>query len=76
MVKITIPLTRNESPAVQRYREKFGHGPAIEAYKFLSAEEVDKIAVDAVQAGKPYQQWKDRPKTKTGTHLDGLYGLL
>ena len=76
MVKITIPLTRNESPAVQRYREKFGHGPAIEAYKFLTQDEVDQIAVDAVQAGKPYQRWKDRPKTKTGTHLDGLYGLL
>ena len=76
MVKITIPLKRNESPAVQRYREKFGHGPAIEAYKFLSAEEVDRIASEALQAGKPYQQWRDRPKTKTGTHLDGAYGLL
>ena len=76
MVKITIPLTRNESPAVQRYREKFGHGPPIEAYKFLSAEEVDRIANEALEAGKPNQQWRDRPKTKTGTHLDGLYGLL
>ena len=76
MVKITIPLTRNESPAVQRYREKFGHGPAIEAYKFLSAEEVDRLANEALEAGKPNQQWRDRPKTKTGTHQDGLYGLL
>ena len=76
MVKITIPLTRNESLAVQRYREKFGHGPAIEAYKFLSAEEIDRIANEALQAGEPYQQWRDRPKTKTGTHLDGLHGLL
>ena len=76
MVKITIPLKRNESPAVARYRQTFGHGPAIEAYKFLTQDEVDQIAVDAVQAGKPYQQWKDRPKTKTGTHLDGLYELL
>ena len=76
MVKITIPLTRNESPAVQRYRGKFGHGPAIEAYKFLSAEEIDRIANEALEAGKPYQHWRDRPKTKTGTHLDGPYGLL
>ena len=76
MVKITIPLTRNESPAVQRYREKFGHGPAIEAYKFLSAEEIDRIANEALQVGKPYQQWRDRPKTKTGTNLDGVYRLL
>ena len=76
MVKITIPLTRNESPAVQRYREKFGHGPAIEAYKFLSAKEIDRIASEALQADKAYEQWRDRPKTKTGTQLDGLYGLL
>lgn len=76
MVKITIPLKRNESPAVEKYRQTFGHGPAIEAYKFLTQDEVDQIAVDAVQAGKPYRQWKDRPKTKTGTHLDGAYGLL
>ena len=76
MVKITIPLERNESPAVEKYRQKFGHGPAIEAYKFLSAQEIDLIANDAVQASKPYQQWKDRRKTKTGTRLDGMYGLL
>ena len=76
MVKITIPLARNESPAVQRYREKFGHGPAIEANKFLSAEEIDRIANEALQAGKPYQQWRDRPKTKTGTNLDGVYRSL
>ena len=76
MIKITIPLKRNESPAVQRYREKFGHGPAIEAYKFLSAEEIDRIANEALEAGEPYQQWRDRPKTETGTHLDGIYRLL
>ena len=28
-----------------------------------------------VQSGKPSQQSKDRPNTKTGTSLDGLYGL-
>ena len=76
MVKITIPLKRNESTAVEEYRQKFGHGPAIEAYKFLSAQEIDLIANDAVQAGKPYQQWRDRRKTRTGTHLDGAHGLL
>ena len=76
MVKITIPLKRNESPAVEEYRQKFGHGPAIEAYKFLSAQEIDRIADDADQAGKPYQPWRDRRKTKTGTHLDGAYGQM
>ncbi|HBW84617.1 MAG TPA: hypothetical protein DEF79_11320 [Gammaproteobacteria bacterium] len=50
--------------------------PAIEAYKFLSAQEIDLIANDAVQAGKPYQQWRDRRKTRTGTHLDGAHGSL
>jgi len=75
MVKITIPLERNESPAVEKYRQTFGHGPAIEAYKFLSQAEVDKIAADAVSGGKAYPQWRDRRKTKTGTNLDGVYGL-
>ena len=74
MVKITMSLERNESPAVETYRQTFGHGPAIEASKFLSAQEIDRIANDAVQAGKPYQQWRDRRKTRTGTHLDGAYG--
>ena len=46
MVKITSPLDRNESPVVQRYREKFDHGPAIEAYKFLSAERVRVLFVN------------------------------
>ena len=76
MVQVTISLERNESPVVEKYRQKFGHGPAIEAYKFLSAQEINLIANDAVQAGKPYQPWRDRRKTKTGTHLDGVYGLL
>ena len=75
MVKITIPLKRNESPAVEKYRQIFGHGPAIEAYKFLTQDEIDQIAEQAVDQGKPYQPWRDRRKTKTGTHLDGVYGL-
>ena len=74
MMKINVPLKRNESPAVEMYRQTFGHGPAIESYKFLSQEEVDKIAEEAVSEGKPYAQWRDRRKTETGTHLDGLYG--
>ena len=76
MVKITIPLKRNESPAVEKYRQIFGHGPAIEAYKFLTQVEIDQIAQQALHAGKPHQLWRDRRKTRTGTHLDGLYGLL
>ena len=76
MVKITIPLERNESPTVEKYRQTFGHGPALEAYKFLSQDEIDQIAQQALHSGKPYQPWRDRRKTKTGTHLDGAYGLL
>ena len=30
MMKINVPLKRNESPAVEMYRQTFGHGPAIE----------------------------------------------
>ncbi len=76
MVKITIPLKRNESPAVEEYRQKFGHGPAIEAYKFLTQDEIEQIVQQALHAGKPHQPWRDRRKTRTGTHLDGVYGLL
>ena len=76
MVQVTISLERNESPAVEKYRQTFGHGPAIEAYKFLSAQEINLIANEAVHAGKPYQPWRDRRKTRTGTHLDGFYGQL
>ena len=74
MMKINVQLQRNESAAVTLYRETFGHGPAIEAYKFLSQQEVDKIAEEAVSTGKPCAQWRDRRKTETVTHLDGLYG--
>ena len=74
MVKVRLSLERNESPAVAQYRQTFGHGPAIEAYKFLSQAEVDKIAADAVSEGKAYPQWRDRRETVTGTHLDGAYG--
>ena len=61
------------SPKVEEYTARFGHRPAIEAYKFLSEEEREKKAADALERGEPVISWRDRHKVKTGTLLDGFY---
>jgi len=63
------PLTIN----VRRYRDKFGHLPSIEAAKFLTPDEIDDLAKNALEEGEPIAEWRDRPKLKTGTTLDLLY---
>ena len=63
------PLT----PNVQKYLDRFGHLPSIEAAKFLTPEQVDDRAKRALDEGKPIPEWRDRPKLKTGTVLDLLY---
>ena len=63
-----------DSPKVEEYIARFGHRPAIEAYKFLSEEEREKEASDALERGEPIVSWRDRHKVKTGTLLDGFYG--
>ena len=63
-----------DSPKVEEYIARFGHRPAIEAYKFLSEEEREKEAADALERGEPIVSWRDRHKVKTGTLLDGFYG--
>ena len=62
-----------DSPKVDEYIALFGHRPAIEAYKFLSEEEREKKAADALERGEPVISWRDRHKVKTGTLLDDLY---
>ena len=62
-----------DSPKVEEYIARFGHRPAIEAYKFLSEEEREKEAADALERGEPIVSWRDRHKVKTGTLLDGFY---
>ena len=62
-----------DSPKVEEYIAFFGHRPAIEAYKFLSEEEREKKAADALELGEPIVSWRDRHKVKTGTLLDDLY---
>ena len=47
----------------------------MEAYKFMSAEDLDKKALNAVAIGKPVEDWKNRHKTPTGTILDQAYGM-
>ena len=62
-----------ESPKVEEYIAFFGHRPAIEAYKFLSEEEREEKAADALERGEPIVSWRDRHKVKAGTLLDDLY---
>jgi len=71
--KITLKAVA-DSPKVEEYIARFGHRPAIEAYKFLSEEEREKEAADALERGEPIVSWRDRHKVKTGTLLDGFYG--
>jgi hypothetical protein len=63
-----------ESPKVTEYIALFGHRPAVEAYKFLTPEALEKKAKDALEKGEPIVSWRDRHKVKTGTLLDDLYG--
>mgnify|MGYP001162827275 CR=1 FL=1 len=65
---------RPQMPQVQAYIDKFGHGPAVEAYKFLTSEEIEAEAAGAIERGEPIASWRDRHKIKTGTTLDGWYG--
>ena len=65
---------RPQMPQVQAYIDKFGHGPAVEVYKFLTSEEIKAEAAGAIERGEPIVSWRDRRKIKTGTSLDGWYG--
>ena len=65
---------RLQMPKVQAYIDKFGHGPAVEAFKFLTSEEIEAEAAGAIKRGEPIVSWRDRHKIKTGTALDSWYG--
>jgi hypothetical protein len=76
----SVTQTRKFSPSMQRtavqaYAEKYGHLPAVEAYKFLSAEEIEEQAARAIQKGEPIADWRDRSRFRTGSSLDGWYGF-
>ena len=75
MGNVTISLEDKHSDAITKYRQTFDHGPSMEAYKFMSAEDLDKKALNAVSIGKPVEDWKNRHKTTTGTILDQAYGI-
>ena len=75
MGNVTISLEDNHSDAIKKYRQTFDHGPSMEAYKFMSAEDLDKKALNAVSIGKAVEDWKNRHKTPTGTILDQAYGI-
>ena len=75
MGNVTISSEDKHSDAITKYRQAFDHGPSMEAYKFMSAEDLDKKALNAVSLGKPVEGWKNRHKTPTGTILDQAYGI-
>lgn len=61
------------SPKVREYLDQFGHLPSIEAAKFLTPDQIDSLAKEALEKGEPIAEWRDRPNQKTGTLLDDLY---
>lgn len=65
----------SHNTAVKAYAEKFGHFPAVEAYKFLSMEELEDQAERAIEKGEPIAYWRDRSQSRTGSSLDGFYGF-
>jgi hypothetical protein len=75
MGRVTISAEGNDSLSVTKYKRAFGHGPSMEAYKFMSPEELDQKALNAVKIGEPIGDWKNRHKTPTGTILDKAYGI-
>ena len=75
MGDVTISLKSNHSAAIEKYRQTFDHGPSMEAYKFMSAEDLDKKALNTVAIGTPVEDRKIRHKTPTGTILDQAYGM-
>jgi len=68
-------LKTNHSTAIEKYTQTFDHGPSMEAYKFMSAEDSDEKAINTISIGKPVEDWKNCHKTPTGTILDPAYGI-
>ena len=62
-------------PNVQKYVDHFGHLPSMEAFKFLTPQQMDDIAAKALEEGQPIPEWRDRATMKTDTILDKLYGM-
>jgi len=57
---------------VQAYQAKFGHLPAPEAYKFLTMDELEAQAAQAIKDNKPVKDWETRSQSLQGTSLDGF----
>jgi hypothetical protein len=74
-MQVTLKPKNPLPPNVQKYRDKFGHLPSIEAMRYLTSENLDSIAKKAVEDNQPIPEWRDRATTKTGTMMDELYGL-
>ena len=62
----------NKLVNVQAYQAKFGHLPAPEAYKFLTMDELEAQAAQAIKDNKPVKDWETRSQNLQGTSLDGF----
>ena len=74
-MQVTLKPKNPLPPNVQKYRDKFGHLPSIEAMRYLTSENLEKKKKKAVEDNQPIPEWRDRATTKTGTMMDELYGL-
>ena len=72
-----MPIIEIKSPKdaqnVLAYKKRFGHLPAIEAMKWMKPEELERVAGEALKAGKPIKEWEERPNIKLGSVLDEMY---
>ncbi|NCF32528.1 MAG: hypothetical protein GWP50_03035 [Proteobacteria bacterium] len=64
-----------QMPAVQAYAEKYGHLPSVEAFKFLSTDELEEQTARAIAEREPIADWRYRSRLRTGSSLDGWYGF-
>jgi len=72
MREITIkPPT--DAPMVMEYKKRFGHLPAIEAMKWMSPQQLEKAAEQALKENKPIKEWAERANKKMDSVLDEAY---
>ncbi len=62
-----------DSKNVTEYLDRFGHLPSMEALKWMTPKQLEKIAGEALKENKPIKEWEERPNIKLGSVLDEMY---
>ena len=62
-----------DSKNVTEYLDRFGHLPAMEALKWMTPQQLEKIAGEALKENKPIKEWEERANKKMGSVLDEAY---